>query len=106
MTDFSHGSLYLISCSTPAVCRITSEEPATGWFNMCFASKTQVSRTIRTSISLRAPANISSDFALLSLFHDVSVPNTYALTETAHSEGHSRLKVNIPEHSLFMAFTQ
>ena len=106
MTDSSHGSLYLISCSTPAVRRITSEEPATGWFNMCFASKTQVSRTIRTSISLRASAKISSDFALLSLFHNLSVPNTYALTETTHSEGHGRLKVNIPEHSLFMAFTE
>ena len=55
----------LMSCSSPAVRRKTSEEPATGWFNMCFAAKTQVSRTIRTSISLRAFANISSDFALL-----------------------------------------
>ena len=34
MTDSSHGSLYSISCSTPALRRITSEEPATGWFNI------------------------------------------------------------------------
>ena len=106
MTDSSHGSLYLMSCSTPAVQRITPEEPAAGWFNMYFASKTQVSRTIRTSISLRASANISSDFALLSLFHNLSVPNTYAVTETAHYQGHGRLKVHIPEHSLFIAFRE
>ena len=106
MTDSSHGSLYLMSCSTPAVRRITSEEPATGWFNMNFASKTEVSRTIRTSILLRASAKISSHYVLLSLFHNHSVPNTCALTETAHSQGHGRLKVHIPEHSLFMAFTE